>query len=159
MSRKLNSSLTLHLHQFWWLTVRIGPEIDLSGCGTLTDHEVQPLSLLQPSQHKSNIGYCQHTATHLNSRDVHYALQHISNTTTRRSHWYFGVAAYVFASRHSGISNRVLVARVKKIIAQDEDIAQCSNGAAFAISVATVSFKPRRKRSSLSQHDADTCPD
>ena len=32
------------------------------------------------------------------------------------------------------------VARVKKIIAQDEDIAQCSNGAAFAISVATVSL-------------------
>ena len=31
-----------------------------------------------------------------------------------------------------------LVARVKKIIAQDEDIAQCSNSAAFAISVATV---------------------
>jgi hypothetical protein len=30
------------------------------------------------------------------------------------------------------------VARVKKIIAMDEDIAQCSNGAAFAISVATV---------------------
>jgi hypothetical protein len=30
------------------------------------------------------------------------------------------------------------VARVKKIIAMDEDIAQCSNSAAFAISVATV---------------------
>jgi hypothetical protein len=27
---------------------------------------------------------------------------------------------------------------VKKIIAMDEDIAQCSNSAAFAISVATV---------------------
>jgi len=33
-----------------------------------------------------------------------------------------------------------VVARVKKIIAQDDDIAQCSNGAAFAISVATVSL-------------------
>ncbi|KAK5948352.1 hypothetical protein OHC33_010663 [Knufia fluminis] len=32
------------------------------------------------------------------------------------------------------------LARVKKIIAQDEDIAQCSNGAAFAISVATEEF-------------------
>ena len=32
------------------------------------------------------------------------------------------------------------VARIKKIIAQDEDIAQCSNGAAFAISVATEEF-------------------
>ena len=31
------------------------------------------------------------------------------------------------------------VARVKKIIAQDEDISQCSNAAAFAIAIATVS--------------------
>lgn len=30
------------------------------------------------------------------------------------------------------------VARVKKIISMDEDIAACSNNAAFAISVATV---------------------
>jgi hypothetical protein len=30
------------------------------------------------------------------------------------------------------------VARVKKIIAMDEDLVQCSNSAAFAISVATV---------------------
>lgn len=34
----------------------------------------------------------------------------------------------------------VAVARVKKIIAMDEDIAQCSNSAAFAISIATVSI-------------------
>jgi hypothetical protein len=37
-------------------------------------------------------------------------------------------------------SSRVPLARVKKIIAQDEDIAQCSNSAAFAISVATEIF-------------------
>ncbi|KAF7846312.1 hypothetical protein BT93_L4631 [Corymbia citriodora subsp. variegata] len=32
------------------------------------------------------------------------------------------------------------LARVKKIIAQDEDVAQCSNAAAFAISIATEEF-------------------
>jgi hypothetical protein len=37
-------------------------------------------------------------------------------------------------------TSRVPLARVKKIIAQDEDIAQCSNSAAFAISVATEIF-------------------
>lgn len=47
------------------------------------------------------------------------------------------------------------MARVKKIIAMDEDIAQCSNSAAFAISVATVSVvrilycpKPKTKTES-----------
>jgi DNA polymerase epsilon subunit 4 len=37
-------------------------------------------------------------------------------------------------------TSRIPLARVKKIIAQDEDIAQCSNSAAFAISVATEIF-------------------
>ncbi|ETN45246.1 uncharacterized protein HMPREF1541_10123 [Cyphellophora europaea CBS 101466] len=37
-------------------------------------------------------------------------------------------------------TSKVPLARVKKIIAQDEDIAQCSNSAAFAISVATEIF-------------------
>ncbi|OAP62700.1 hypothetical protein AYL99_01927 [Fonsecaea erecta] len=37
-------------------------------------------------------------------------------------------------------SSALPLARVKKIIAQDEDIAQCSNPAAFAISVATEIF-------------------
>ncbi|KIY04148.1 uncharacterized protein Z520_00840 [Fonsecaea multimorphosa CBS 102226] len=37
-------------------------------------------------------------------------------------------------------STALPLARVKKIIAQDEDIAQCSNPAAFAISVATEVF-------------------
>jgi hypothetical protein len=39
---------------------------------------------------------------------------------------------------YRNLPNPDLVARVKKIIAIDEDIAQCSNPAAFAISVATV---------------------
>lgn len=36
------------------------------------------------------------------------------------------------------VLKHITVARVKKIIQQDEDISQCSNSAAFAISVATV---------------------
>jgi len=37
-------------------------------------------------------------------------------------------------------TDRKSVARVKKIIAMDEDIAQCSTTAAFAISIATVGY-------------------
>jgi DNA-directed RNA polymerase I subunit RPA43 len=37
-------------------------------------------------------------------------------------------------------SSQLPLARVKKIISQDEDIAQCSNSAAFAMSVATEIF-------------------
>ncbi|RMZ75927.1 hypothetical protein DV738_g5215, partial [Chaetothyriales sp. CBS 135597] len=37
-------------------------------------------------------------------------------------------------------SSALPLARIKKIIAQDDDIAQCSNSAAFAISVATEEF-------------------
>ncbi|KAJ9604368.1 hypothetical protein H2200_011202 [Cladophialophora chaetospira] len=37
-------------------------------------------------------------------------------------------------------STALPLARVKKIIAQDEDIAQCSNSASFAIAVATENF-------------------
>jgi len=38
------------------------------------------------------------------------------------------------------ISNKSLVARVKKIISQDDDINSCSNNAAFVITVATEMF-------------------
>jgi hypothetical protein len=37
------------------------------------------------------------------------------------------------------IADKRAVARVKKIIAQDSDIAMCSNNAAFVITLATVS--------------------
>ena len=54
----------------------------------------------------------------------------------------------------SGSSNHqscTAVARVKKIIAMDEDIAQCSNSAAFVISIATVSM-PSSYPSGVADH-------
>ena len=52
---------------------------------------------------------------------------------------YGSFLVFGFGPRTLGLT-RCLVTRIKKIIRLDDDIAQCSNNAAFVISVATVGF-------------------
>jgi len=85
-----------------------------------------------------------------------HALQQHSNCSFQGDHGHCVPAAYVclyFPSAHERqqsesiqrsstkhTSNISLVARVKKIISQDDDINSCSNNAAFVITVATEMF-------------------
>lgn len=86
--------------------------------------------------------------THLFHHHSH-ALQQHPHCSLQGGHWHCFPAAYVSHSSclrrgHPGAPetppNTFTVARVKKIISQDDDINSCSNNAAFVITVATEMF-------------------
>lgn len=67
-------------------------------------------------------------------------LSHVRPLTPSHSYILYTHFAQQASSINTSISNASLVARVKKIISQDDDISNCSNNAAFVITVATEMF-------------------
>jgi len=76
------------------------------------------------------------------STTARHAVQQHPNRSLQGDYWHRLSATYVLQHPIVPVtpSNTFPVARVKKIISQDDDINSCSNNAAFVITVATEMF-------------------
>ena len=113
------------------LTCQISSTISIALFSTLIPLCQQPSSLLR------------HTIHHFHSHYRRHAVQQHPHCSLQGDHRHRLSTAYVPSRslfKLATPSNTTLVARVKKIISQDDDINSCSNNAAFVITVATEMF-------------------